>query len=101
MFFTLYIRNTAPVEAPDVAVIWPVPANTIYVRGSATGPAAEISYSIDGGRTFRRATQLRARDASGSERPATERDYTHIRWQLRYPLAPQAVALARFRAVFQ
>jgi uncharacterized repeat protein (TIGR01451 family) len=101
VFFTLDIRNTSPVVAPDVEVIWPVPANTVYVRGSASGPAAEISFSVDGGHTFARGTQLRARDASGSERPATERDYTHIRWRLRYPLAPQAVALARFRAIFR
>ena len=101
VFFTLYIRNATPVLAPDVTVTWPVPANTVYVRGSASGPAAEISYSVDGGRTFLRGAQLRALDASGAPRPATERDYTHIRWHLRYPLAPQAVALTRFRAIFQ
>jgi hypothetical protein len=28
-------------------------------------------------------------------------DYTHIRWHLRNALAPGAVALARFRAVFR
>lgn len=101
VFFTLHIRNTTAIVAPDVTVTWPVPANTVYVRGSATGPSAEVSYSVDGGRTFGRGAQLRVRDATGDERSATEGDYTHIRWRLRYPLAPQAVALARFRAIFQ
>jgi uncharacterized repeat protein (TIGR01451 family) len=101
VYFTLHIRNTSSVVAPAVTVIWPVPNNTVYVRGSASGPAADISFSVDGGRTFGRASQLRVREPSGSQRPATEADYTHIRWHLRYALAPNAVALARFRVIFQ
>ena len=101
VFFTLHIRNTTPAVVPDVVVTWPVPTNTVYVRGSASGPATEISFSVDGGRTFGRGSQLRIQDETGNERVATERDYTHIRWKLRYPLAPHAVALVRFRAIFQ
>lgn len=101
VFFTLSVRNGSPVVAPDVTVTWPVPANTIYVPHSASGPAAQVDYSVDGGRTFGRGAQLRVADGTGGMRPATERDYTHVRWRLRYPLAPSAVALLRFRAVFQ
>lgn len=101
VFFTLTVRNPAPIVASDVAVTWPVPANTVYVADSASGPAADVSFSVDGGRTFGTARSLRVLDASGAERPAAERDYTHLRWRLRYPLAPDAVALLRFRAVFQ
>ena len=101
VFFTLAVRNATPVVAPDVTVTWPVPANTVYVPESASGPAAQIDYSVDGGRTFDRAGRLRVIDGSGGTRAATERDYTHLRWRLRYPLAPNAVALLRFRTVFQ
>lgn len=101
IFFTLHVRNTAPVVMPNVVVTWPVPTNTVYVRGSASGPATEISFSVDGGQTFGRGNQLRVKDEAGNERVATERDYTHIRWKLRYPLAPHAVALVRFRVIFQ
>jgi hypothetical protein len=34
-------------------------------------------------------------------RKATSDDYTHLRWQLRYPLAAGATALLRFRGVFR
>jgi uncharacterized repeat protein (TIGR01451 family) len=101
LFFTLHIRNATPVVAPDVALVWPIPANTVYVARSATAPAADVSFSVDGGRTFARPKELKARDSAGQPRAATEFDYTHIRWRLRYPLAPGAVALARFRAIFQ
>jgi uncharacterized repeat protein (TIGR01451 family) len=101
VFFTLLVHNPLVVVAPSVTVTWPVPANTVYVADSANGPAAEVTYSVDGGKTFGRPRELRIVDASGTERVATTVDYTHLRWKLRYPLAPEATALVRFRAVFQ
>lgn len=94
IFYTLRIHNPTDKALSAVQVVQPVPSNTRYVAGSATGAGAEISFSIDAGVTFAKAADLQ--DPSGSAAP-----YTHIRWQLPYPLAPGAVLLARFRAVFQ
>ena len=109
IFYTVRIRNTAATPAQNVEVVQRIPQNTSYVAHSAGGPGAEIAVSADG-LTFSRegaviiteqSTLARsADDASRLTRPATARDYTHIRWRLRNPLAPGAVALARFRAVF-
>ena len=66
--------------------------------GSASGPAAKVTFSTDGGQTF-----AAARDGSDDERHRARRsaEYTHIRWELTHALAPGAVALARFQATFQ
>lgn len=101
VFYTVKIRNPASEPARDVAVIQRIPANTTYVPNSATGPSVDITFSVDSGNTFKRANELTVITATGETRPATPADYTHIRWQLRNVLAPGAVALARFQAVFQ
>jgi uncharacterized repeat protein (TIGR01451 family) len=114
IFYTVRIRNPAAVAAGDVEVVHRIPENTVYVPESATGPGVDVALSADGGLTFgeegritlvdqsavalMQATTL---DRAALTRPAKPQDYTHIRWHLRNPLAPGAVALARFRAVFR
>jgi uncharacterized repeat protein (TIGR01451 family) len=100
IYYTLRIRNPEPVFATNVTVIQRIPVNTAYVARSAAGPAAEISFSIDGGQTFAPAERF-AVVADGKTQNLPPERYTHIRWRLRNPLAPGAVALARFRAVFK
>jgi uncharacterized repeat protein (TIGR01451 family) len=99
VYYTVRIRNPSTAFIPDVTVVQKIPANTSYIAGSAAGPGARITYSIDGGQTFASAARLRV-DVAGTRRAAAPQQYTHIRWQLRNPLAPGTVALARFRAVF-
>lgn len=114
VFYTVRILNRTSEPARDVVVVQRVPENTHYVPNSAGGPGAEITFSADGGQSFAREGQLIVVEPSlplseptdGTvrqplTRPATSEDYTHIRWRLRNPLAPGAVALARFRAVFK
>ena len=99
VFYTLEVRNTgaAPVAAPTV--IYPVPAHMQYVADSAVGPATEVSFSVDAGRSFESAENLKIRTPEGSLRAAVAADYTHIRWQLKKKMQGNAVALVRFRAL--
>jgi uncharacterized repeat protein (TIGR01451 family) len=99
VYYTLRITNPAPVFAKNVVVTQRIPANTTYVAGSAAAPGADVSFSFDGGETFLPLEQLTI-DVEGRRQPAPPTKFTHIRWHLRNPLAPGAVALARFRAVF-
>jgi uncharacterized repeat protein (TIGR01451 family) len=101
VYYTVRIRNPTPVVARGVEVVRRIPANTFYVPGSAAGPGAQIDFSADGGQTFAPPSRVTVTDGSGSRRAAKPEDYTHIRWRLRNPLAPGALAHARFRAVFQ
>jgi uncharacterized repeat protein (TIGR01451 family) len=99
VYYTLRITNQTTVPLRNVAVVQPVPANTTYLADSASGPGADVSFSVDG-RTFSAADSLMI-DTEGTKQLAQPTQYTHIRWQLRNPLAPGATALARFRATFR
>jgi uncharacterized repeat protein (TIGR01451 family) len=76
-----------------------VPAGASYVPDSASGPGAEVLFSIDGGRTFGRPDELSLTEADGGVRAAAAAEYTHVRWILRAPLDAGASGVARFRAV--
>jgi uncharacterized repeat protein (TIGR01451 family) len=89
VIYTLEVRNTRTAAAPDPVVTYPIPAHMIYVADSAIGPSAEVSYSVDGGRTF---------DRPGNLQPHVAADYTHIRWQMIHTLKGNSVAFLRFRA---
>jgi len=99
VYYTLRITNQSTVPLRNVAVVQPVPANTTYLADSASGPGAVVTFSVDGGKTFGPADSLLI-ESEGARQLAHTSQYTHIRWQLRNPLAPGATALARFRATF-
>jgi uncharacterized repeat protein (TIGR01451 family) len=100
VYYTVRITNQTTVPLRNVAVVQPVPANTVYIADSASGPGATVSFSVDGGQSFAPAEALVSAN-EGTKQRAQPAQYTHIRWQLRNPLAPGATALARFRATFQ
>jgi uncharacterized repeat protein (TIGR01451 family) len=100
VYYTVRIQNPTPVYISEVTVTQRIPANTAYIPGSAAAPAAEVAFSSDGAQTFVRDEDLDV-DSEGAAQSAAPERYTHIRWTLRHPLAPGAVALARFRAVFR
>lgn len=81
-----HYRGDAP--ARGLRIVLPVPVGMRYIGGSATGPGAQLSYSVDGGRSF----------APAEELPAPE-DYTHIRWDLPGRYAPGTRGLVSFRAI--
>lgn len=101
VFYTVQVRNPTSVPVRDVVIVQRVPVNTTYVVDSAAGPSADITFSVDGGESFWPEKQLVVAKPDAPARRATAQDYTHIRWQLRNALAPGAVALARFQAVFR
>jgi uncharacterized repeat protein (TIGR01451 family) len=100
VYYTVRITNLTTVPLRNVAVVQPVPANTAYIADSASGPGADVAFSVDGGHTFGPPEVLMI-DIEGTRQLAQADKYTHIRWQLRNALAPGATALARFRATFQ
>jgi uncharacterized repeat protein (TIGR01451 family) len=101
IFYTIRVRNISNATIEDVVVIKAVPRNTEYVADSAMGPATIIGFSTDGGGIFAGSDELEVTTPSGATRRASPSDYTHLRWQLRHPLAAGATALLRFRSVFK
>jgi len=100
VYYTLSIRNAGAVPANDIWVTQALPQNSVYLPNSANGPAADVLFSADGGRTFAAEKQLYVIDGANVRRRASPRDFTHIRLRLHYPLASQATALARYTVVF-
>jgi len=100
--YTVRVHNPGKQAVDTVVVTKRLPFGVRYLRGSATGPAAEVQFSIDGGETYATPEAL-ARVAGGGkkgQRKLLENDYTHVRWVLKKPLGPASTALLRFRATF-
>lgn len=100
--YTVRVRNGGEQPVDSIVVTKRLPFGVKYLRNSAAGPAAEVQFSIDGGRTFATPDALTraAGDSRKKPRRALEGEYTHVRWVLSKPLRPSSTALLRFRATF-
>lgn len=101
VIYTVSATNVCDQAADAVVIDNPVPEHMKYVANSAVGPGTEVTFSIDGGFTFGEPETLTVRNPDGSQRRAQPDEYTNIRWVMRKPLKPGAVAFARFRAVLE
>ncbi len=101
VIYTVSATNICDQAAEKVVIDNPVPQHMDYVGGSAIGPGTDVTFSIDGGFNFGKAETLQVAGADGTQRQAEPREYTNIRWVMRNPLKPGAVAFARFRAVLE
>lgn len=99
LIYTVEVRNVGATPLAQPVVTVPIPEHMTYVADSAIAPAAELTFSVDGGRSFDRAVNLSVHGAEGRARPARPADYTHVRWTLKNSLNANSVAYARFRAV--
>jgi uncharacterized repeat protein (TIGR01451 family) len=98
VMYTLEVRNAAATSLRRPTVTYPVPEHMTYTPDSAVGPGAEVTYSVDAGRSFDAPENLKIQEPGGQVRAATAVDYTHIRWQLKNALKGNSVAFVRFRA---
>ena len=80
--YTILYTSAGSAAAYNPVLIDPVPPQTVYESGSATGGVA-VEFSHDGGLTF---------DASDVT------PVTHVRWRLTAPLAPGAGGMVSFGA---
>ena len=101
VIYTTTFTNQGSKPAGNIAITNPVPANTTFVGGSTFGENTDVTFSIDGGKTYATADKLRVKTPRGRERPAVPTDYTHIRWAYRGDLAPATTGTAGFRAVIK
>jgi len=84
LIYTLKYRNDGDEKATRVAINNPIPKDTVYLVGSASGPGSEIAFSIDGGKTFKQPTLLTyemvAPDGKTAKKMAAPEEYTHVQW---------------------
>lgn len=98
--YTITFRNVGDAAAENVVITNPISESLTYVAGSASNGSMRVEFSIDGGKTFGSASELRVVD-NGVERPATTQDYTHVRWVMQSELEVGAEGSASFAAVLQ
>ena len=95
--YTITFKNIGAEPADNVVITNPIADSLTYVAGSAAREDASVEFPIDGGQTFAPASDLRVVDG-GVERPATTRDYTHVRWVMQTELAVGAEGQTSFAA---
>lgn len=95
--YTVSFANVSDEPAENVVITNPVPEQLSYVEGSAFGPGANVQFSVDGGKSFAAAKDLRV-TKDGNEHSASAEDFTHIRWVMTNVIEPGSQGMAQFRA---
>ena len=84
IFYTMSYKNSGDEAATNAVMDDPIPKGTVYIPGSVFGQDAEVTFSIDGGKTFKKPSLLtyEVKNQSGKieKRSATPEEYTNIRW---------------------
>lgn len=87
IFYTLNYVNSGDDAATDTVLDDPIPQGTVYIDGSAFGKDADITFSIDGGKTFKKPTllnyEMKTPDGKTEKRVVSPDKYTHIRWTVK------------------
>jgi len=98
VIYTITAKNTGAEPADNIVVTNPVPKETVYVDDSAFGAGTNITFSVDGGKSYAKAEKLTVKDKAGKSRAATAKDYTHVRWTFQFNLQPGQEAPVWYRA---
>jgi uncharacterized repeat protein (TIGR01451 family) len=101
VIYTIRYANTGSEPADNIVITDPIPEHMLYRDGSASGEGASVTFSVDDGRSFDVAENLKVAAGDGTERPARPSDYTHIKWTLEGDLKPDAGGFVTFRAELQ
>lgn len=91
--YTGLSANTGDIEAQDLDIVQPIPAQTTFVIGSATMTSnAKLTYSIDGGQSFVETPMVKValEDGTIAEVPAPAETYTHVKWSFEEALESDA-----------
>jgi uncharacterized repeat protein (TIGR01451 family) len=101
VIYTNTFENVGNKPAGDIVINNPIPNDSEYKAGSAFGKNCEILFSVDGGKKFGHAEELKIKDADGKERTAMAKEYTHIRWTYKGQLAAGKSGEVGFRATIK
>ena len=81
---TINFNNSGDEEANNIVLNIPLPTELSYIAGTAKGEGSNVTFSIDGGKSYKRASLLTYEvvlaNGKRQSRKATPDSYTHIRW---------------------
>lgn len=98
IIFTNTFENTSDKGANDIVINNPIPSSTTYKAGSAFGADCDILFSVDSGKKFAHAEELKIISAEGNEHVALPKEYTNIRWVYKKQLPAGKASEVGFRA---
>jgi uncharacterized repeat protein (TIGR01451 family) len=98
--YVLSYKNEGDEAATNAVIEDPIPKGTTFLANTATGENAEITFSLDGGKTFavpvKLTYQIKLPSGAVERRVATPAEYTHVRWTVK-EVAPGATGQVSFR----
>ena len=83
IFYTLSYVNSGNEAATNAVLDDPIPKGTVYLDGSAFGKDADITFSVDGGKTFKKPSLLTYEvktNGKMEKRVVSPEQYSNIRW---------------------
>ena len=99
--YRLMGKNEGDRPIKNLTLNQPIPKGTVFILKSVKASASrtQISYSIDGGKTYGVAPTVQVKLLNGKTetRPAPAEAYTHIRWNLPGQLAAKATVNAEYQ----
>lgn len=86
IIYTISYINSGDSAATNAVLDDPIPQGTVYIPGTAYGSGTDITFSIDGGKTFKKPSVLtyEVKQPGGKveKKVASPELYTHIRWMI-------------------
>jgi uncharacterized repeat protein (TIGR01451 family) len=101
LVYTIAYLNTGKTPAHEARIENPVPRGAVLIPESPGGVDADVTCSIDHGRTwYKPPVMIQGKDAAGKEvvQPAPADRYTHIRWVIKKPVLPGQSGRVSFKA---
>lgn len=84
--YTISYVNSGNEAATNAVLDDPIPRGTVYVNGSAFGNDADVTFSIDGGKTFKKPSlltyEIKMPNGKVEKKTASPEQYTDIRWTI-------------------
>lgn len=87
ILYEIVFENISGQEVSNIVINNPIPNNSKYRGGSATGDSTVITFSVDG-KNFASADALKLKDKTGKTWRAKTEDYVAIRWLYKKTLKP-------------
>jgi uncharacterized repeat protein (TIGR01451 family) len=99
LLYTITSHNEGMKPALNYKATGPIPANTVYVQGSAKADAATELYSIDGGKSYSSIPMIEQRQPDGTMRnvPAPASMYTQVRFEWKDPIKADGSTSASYQ----
>ena len=97
VYYTTEYKNISKKSVDGINIINPIPKLTKYVKGSAWGDNASVSFSVDGGKTWGKSDSLKVKNKEGKMVKAKPSNFTHIRWKHKGALKSGSTKKAAFQ----